>query len=204
MSQSQNNEEELILSYFGNRTGIFLDFGANDGITLSNTYALVMRGWGGTLIEASPKAYERLLKTHPSNYGLVLLNYAVGSYDGEITLHESGELLGTGDIALVSSTREDETKRWESLNMPFEDVVVPVRTFESIMKMTKYQHADFVSVDIEGMEKEVVPQIDFKKLGTQMAIIEFNGKDEDFFNDYMSSFGFKLIHKNAENLIYTV
>src|SRR5690348_6177236 len=108
---SQSNEEEIILGYFGDFVGTFIDIGANDGITLSNTFALVWKGWQGTLIEASPKAYERLLKTHPHNYGLVLLNYAVGSYDGEIVLHESGQLLGTGDVALVSSTREDETQR---------------------------------------------------------------------------------------------
>ena len=42
MRYSQNNEQDIILQYFGNRKGFFLDIGANDGITLSNTYALLI------------------------------------------------------------------------------------------------------------------------------------------------------------------
>lgn len=201
---SQNNEQNFILHYFQELKGTFLDIGANDGITLSNTYALVKNGWGGTLVEASPSAYERLLKTHNGNHELVLLNYAVGSHDGKIVLHESGELLGKGDIALVSSTREDEVKRWDSLNMPFKDVTVPVKTFKSMLEDTKYKKYDLVSIDIEGMEKEVVPQINFKELETKMAIIEWNGNDAEFYDNYMFQFDFILRHVNAENRIYGI
>lgn len=201
---SQNNEQSFILSYFKDHEGSFLDIGANDGITLSNTYALVQQGWHGTLVEASPRAYDRLCAMHANNGKLVLLKYAIGSKNDKIILHESGELLGKGDIALVSSTKEEETKRWESLKMPFEDVEVDMIDFKTMMTKTRHTAFDFVSIDIEGMEKEVVPQIDFAALKTKMAIIEFNGKDEDFFTNYMNPFGFKLIHKNAENLIYAL
>lgn len=199
---SQNNEQEIILNFFGDKVGTFLDCGANDGITLSNTYALVWKGWGGTLVEASPVAYERLLKTHPTNFNLVMLNVAAGSYDGEIVLHESGELLGKGDVALVSSTRQDETERWTALNMPFKDVTVPCKTFESMQKMTKHKKYDFVSLDIEGMELDLLPQMNFDELETKLACIEFNGKDKEKYDAIMLPFGFNLIHQNAENLIY--
>jgi FkbM family methyltransferase len=203
INYSQNSEQQYILNHFYGFTGTFLDIGANDGITLSNSYALVPLGWAGYLVEASPTAYERLLKTHTGSNRMSMYNLAVGSYDGEITLHESGELLGTGDIALVSSTKDEELKRWESLNMPFKPVIVPCVTFETLLKTMGQRHFDFVTIDIEGMEKEVVPQIDFNALGTKMAIIEFNGKDEWFYNNIMTSFGFSLTHKNAENLIFT-
>jgi len=201
---SQNNEQDFILKLFGDFVGSFLDIGANDGETLSNTYALSQLGWAGTCIEASPAAYERLVKTHEGNNNLVLLNFAVGSYDGEIVLHESGELLGTGDIALVSSTRQDETERWSSLNMPFKDVKVPVFTFTSAMGRTPQKTFEFVSVDIEGMEVEVIPQIDFAALGTKMCIIEWNGANAELFDGHMAKFGFTLIHTNAENRLYTL
>lgn len=197
---SQNNEQDLISEYFGDFVGTFLDIGANDGITLSNTYALVLKGWDGTLVEASPKAYERLLKTHSS--GLVLLNVAVGSENGVIDLYESGELLGKGDVALVSSTKIEETERWGPLNMPFEKITVPVITFSQMLASTKHNQFDLISIDIEGMEKEVVPQIDFFKLKTKMAIIEWNGRDAKLYDDYMFNYGFKLMSKNPENRIY--
>src|ERR1700743_573350 len=106
MAYSQNNEESIILEYFKGNKGFFLDLGANDGKTLSNSLALVERGWQGGGVEASPLACDRLEKLHgrrKDEVGVQVLNVAVGSYDGDIELNESGELLGTGDVSLVSS-----------------------------------------------------------------------------------------------------
>jgi len=203
MSYSQNKEESIILEYFGESKGTLLDIGANDGKTLSNSLALVERGWVGTFVEASPKAFQRLQSLHSSNPRLQLLNVAIGSYDGEIDFNESGTLLGTGDVALVSSIRKDEMDRWISLNMPFEKMKVPVLYFTSLLTKSYYDKFEFITIDIEGMEPEVVPQIDFKKLGTKMAIIEWNGKNAELYDGLLSSHGLKLIHTNAENRIYT-
>lgn len=201
---SQNNEQEIITNFFGDFKGTFLDIGANDGITLSNTYALVLAGWNGTLIEASPRAYSRLLENMPFDKDLTMLNLAVANYDGDIILHESGELLGQGDVALVSSTREDETQRWSSLKMPFTDVKVPCRTFASMQEQTKRKTYDFISMDIEGMELDVLPQMDLKALECKMICVEFNGKQKEKYDEIIVPQGFSLIHQNAENLIYAI
>lgn len=202
INYSQNNEQEIISSFFKGTKGTFLDIGANDGITLSNTYALVLDGWKGTLIEASPKAFERLKATNHLHPHVELYNLAVGSYDGEIVLHESGELLGQGDLALVSSTRQDEVHRWDSLHIPFTDVTVPCVTFKTLLERIHLKQFDFISMDIEGMELDVLPQMDFNALGTRLACIEFNGKDKEKYDAIMLPFGFRVIHQNAENLIY--
>lgn len=199
---SQNNEQEIIANFFKDHKGTFLDMGANDGITLSNTYALVLGGWKGTLVEASPKAFDRLVKNLSPNDNLDAYNCAVGSYDGKIILKESGELLGKGDVALVSSTKDDEVHRWDSLNIPFENVEVECITFKTLLERSEEKTFDFVSIDIEGMELEVLPQMDFNALGTRLACIEFNGKDKEKYDAIMLPFGFELIHQNAENLIY--
>lgn len=201
-SFSQNDEQQRILNHFYNFTGRFLDLGSNDGITLSNTHALALLGWSGVCVEASPAAYKRLRTTYNANTKIQTIGYAVGSHDGEIILHESGELLGTGDIALVSSTKDEELKRWESLKMKFTPVIVPCVTFKTLMKEIGGGKFDLLSIDIEGMEKEVVPQIDFNELGTKMAVIEWNGKDADLFDGIMRNFNFNLVHVNAENRLY--
>lgn len=202
MPYSQNSEEAIIKNYFKSYKGTFLDIGCNDGITLSNTFALALEGWKGTLVDASPMAYERLLNNYAGKENYDLLNYAIGSQDGEILLHESGELLGKGDVALVSSTRTDETERWATMKMPFTDVLVPCLTFKSLLEKTSFKKYELVSIDIEGMEKEVVPQINFFELGTRMAVIEWNSKDGKFYDGLMIPHGFRLIHMNAENRIY--
>lgn len=134
--------------------------------------------------------------------GIQLINVAVGSYDGDIELNEFGELLGKGDVALVSSTRQDEVERWASLNMPFEKVTVPVVTFKTLLEGMLYNHFDFLTIDIEGMEPEVVPQIDFTALGVRMAIIEWNGNNAELYDQFLLKSGLKLVHINAENRLY--
>jgi len=204
---SQNNEEEIIIKLFnGMHKGTFLDIGSNDGITLSNTYALAnYYGWTGLLVEASPKAYARLLK----NYELIdrdfdFQNVAIGTKDGYLEFYESGELLNRGDIALVSSSVPSELKRWESLNMPFEKMTVPMTSVETMLARSRHSKFDLLSIDIEGMELEVLPQIDFFKLGIKVACIEWNSKYELDYNRIMFPYGFKLVSKNQENLIYTI
>jgi|HubBroStandDraft_2_1064218.scaffolds.fasta_scaffold184489_2 FkbM family methyltransferase len=204
MKYSQSNEQDFVLSYFEDQKGVFLDIGANDGQTLSNSFALVENNWVGVCVEASPKAFDRLLKLHglQSGNGIQLINVAVGSYDGEIELNESGELLGMGDVSLVSSTRHDEMDRWASINMPYDKVTVPCVTFKTLLERSLYPYFDFLTIDIEGMEPEVVPQINFTELGVKMAIIEWNGKNAELYDGLLSDHGLNLIHTNFENRIY--
>lgn len=201
---SQNNEQDIVLHYFGDYRGTLLDIGANDGRTLSNSLSLIEKGWEGLLVEASPKAFHRLTAEHnvEGREGIQLLNVAVGYYDGEIEFNESGQLLGTGDVALVSSTKKEEMDRWVSLNMPFEKMMVPVVTFNTLMSKSAFRKFDFLTIDIEGMEVEVVPQIDFTALGVRMAIIEWNGQNETLYDGLLIQHHLKLVHINAENRIY--
>jgi len=200
---SQNNEETFILNYFKETTGTFLDIGANDGVTLSNTWGLHLKGWTGTLVDASPTVFKRL-ETNYLGTEDTLIHAAVGATNGKIILKESGALLGTGDTALVSSTLESETNRWSSLNMPFTDVEVPLINFNTLLGISKLKTFDLISIDIEGMELDVLPQMDLKALGCKMLIAEFNGQRQAEFDAIVLPQGYKLIHKNGENLIYVV
>ncbi len=204
---SQNNEEEIILNHFimpidreVKKDGTFLDLGMNDGKTLSNTYALALLGWNGIGVEASPKAYERAVELYKDNDKIQIINSAITANNGFITLHESSEHLGVGDVALLSTVNEGEKDRW--ITETFTPIRVHSINFETLLRSSKYKTFHFVSIDIEGCELEVLPQIDFKALGTRLACIEFNGKEQEKYDAIMLPQGFQLIHKNAENLLY--
>lgn len=206
---SQNNEQEVILAYFGvhmdkDFKGTFLDIGANDGRTFSNTLALAEIGWRGALIEPSPKAFERLTMEYLNRDGYELHNIALGGYDGMATLHESGSLVDDKDIALVSSLRPSELKRWESLNMKFEKVQVQQRTWKTFLENTMFGIFDFISIDIEGMELQLLNQINFKKVACKLICIEWNSKGFQLYDTKITRQGYKLIHKTPENLIYGI
>ena len=61
---SQSGQDKWIVEklFAGKQKGTFVDIGANDGITFSNTYFLEKMGWNGLAVEPIPSAYEKLVK----------------------------------------------------------------------------------------------------------------------------------------------
>lgn len=198
---SQNHEQHYILNEFSDEIGNFLDLGANDGITLSNTWALKLKGWNGTLAEPSPEAYRRL-ETNYLGLPHTLIQAAVTDFNGEVTLHHSGEHLGKGDTSLLSTIIPDEKKRWVKESWTY--VKVPAINFGTLLGISKVKTFDLISIDVEGAELTILKQMDLKALGCRMLIVEFNGKEQDKYDAIVLPQGYKLIHKNGENLIYTV
>lgn len=202
MPYSQNNEEQIIARYFGNKIGTFLDLGANDGITLSNTFALSNKGWKGCLVDASPDAFARLKDCYEHMTGFDLIHTAVGAHNGSVILNQSGEHLKQGDVALLSTIKREELTRWR--DEIFNEVTVPCCTFSVLLGLTQYKTFDFISMDIEGMELDVLPQMDLQALGCKMLCVEYNGVRQDEYDALVIPQGYNLVHKNGENLIYTI
>lgn len=201
-SYSQTKEDILFQEFFGNYKGSLLSIGENDGKKYSNALALIEKGWIAILVEPSPTVFPKLSNLHAGNANVNCFQVGVGSINNILTFYESGTLLNEGDLSLVSTLKKEETLRWTASNIPFEEKQVFVVTFDKLLEMSPIKTFDFISIDIEGMELEVLPQIDFNSLKTKLICVENNGKDLDKFNNIILPFGFELIHTNAENLIY--
>jgi FkbM family methyltransferase len=200
---SQNNEEEIILRYFGDKIGTFLDIGANDGKTLSNTYQLALNGWSGSCIEPSKIAFNKMTDMYGlANENIELFNYALSDKSGTFEFYESGEHLGKGDTSLLSTLVESELQRWKGTKDRFTKTIVDAKTFREFLIDSKFAKFNMISIDIEGKDYDVLTQIDLSKIGCEMLIVETNGKENDKYINYISNFGLKLIHQNFENLIF--
>ena len=199
MAYSQNNEEKIILDYFNGSTGNFCDIGANDGITLSNTRALAERGWKGVLIEPSPRAFEKLKTLYHKHKGFYIYQVALGNYNGNAILFESGSFINSHDVGMVSTFKQNQMDRFKKVveYVPTEVKIYKWRTFLNRLTLKEF---DMISMDIEGNELEVLPDIDLSK--TKLICIEFNG-DQQLKSEYEKYLaGFKLIYTSPENLIY--
>jgi FkbM family methyltransferase len=202
---SQGYEEKEILDYFGDYKGVFADFGSNDGITLSNTHALALKGWEGLCVEPSQEAYNRLQSNYRDNDKVKLFNCAAtGSFDGLIDFYESGEHLGVGDVSLLSTVNKSELKRWDGSNNKFSKTLVKACPIKTILQDAGFGTIDFFSVDVESLEIELLMEIDLGKFKSQVVCIEYNGDNNKIIEikKYCSKFGLinMLLH-NAENII---
>lgn len=201
MSYSQNREEEFILDYFKDFTGTFLSIGENDGETLSNVRALALKGWCGVMVEPAPIAFAKLKKLYEDNKKgcFYLYDCAIGDHNGKTILHDSGSLFHKGDTSLVSTIKKEETARFSSV-LSYNEVEVKCFKWKTFLNRLYIKKFDFVSLDAEGMDAEILDQMDVSEV--KCLSIEWNGHQElkTRFDKKME--GFRIIYTSAENLIY--
>lgn len=199
MNYSQNNEQSIIESYFNGYVGTFADIGANDGITLSNTYALHLKGWEGFYFEPSPTAFAKLQKNIMKK--AKLHNMGIGKELGELTFYDSDEHLKKGDIALLSTFEKKELKRWGNTQV-FTETKAMLITWDMAFEMP--QQLDLISIDAEGMDYDILAQINLNRHSVKMLIIEYNNDKAlmKAMDNYCLPFGLKVHAVNHENIIY--
>jgi FkbM family methyltransferase len=196
---SQNDEERVILEYFGSHTGTFLDVGSNDGVTFSNTRALAERGWKGVLVEPSPKAFEKLKSLYKGHKGFYVYPFAISDHNGKKMLQESGPLCSASDVGLVSTFHAHEKARFDK-SVNYTPVEVKSFRWKTFLNRLTLKTFDMVSMDCEGDELNILPDMDLSQ--TKLICIEWNSKPalKTEYEKYLD--GFRLIHTTAENLIY--
>lgn len=172
--------KELLKKYLNpQKNGIFIELGALDGIFQSNTKWLEDEyNWQGILIEPSPNKFIECKINRRNNK---IFNCACVSFE-----HDSKTIKGDFDGSPMSSIGG---KR-RNLNSEIE---VECRTLQSIIDETPYEKIDFLSLDVEGYELEVLRGLDFKKQIIEYVLIEVYEIDkEDIFN-FMKVNGYDLI-----------
>lgn len=205
ISYSQNGEDLIIEEYFKSLNldnPRLLDLGANDGITLSNSYKLLQNGkWHGVLVEPSHEAYRRL-QENLHGLSVNLLNVAVGEIDGVTDFMESGVHFSNGtDVALVSTINEADYNKWKHTTS-WKKYQVTVVTMKTLFEKIGHNKFDFISMDIEGMDLQVLKQMDLSQMEVKCICVEHNGKDIDLYVNYCKKHGLIEISRNAENIIF--
>lgn len=179
--------------------GTFIDIGANDGKTFSNTYELANRGWRGVLVEPSPKAFSQLKENHKGKEGLYFYNFALGETNGMVKMWDSGTHLGKDDHGLLSTMNPEDYNKWRG-STEFTEIEVQCFRWKTFLNRLKLKEFDFISMDCEGNEIEILKQMDLRS--TSCACLEWNSKPEVKAEFDKLMIGFKIIYTSSENIIY--
>lgn len=195
---SQNDEEKYILEALDGTVGRFLDIGAHDGRTLSNTMALAERGWEGVCVEPSPNVFPALLKTHEKRPGIKCVNAPIipGNEARVMPFYDS-----RGD--LVSTTVQDHVVRWESgSEVRFREFLVmgmPLRALLATVGMD----FQFLNLDVESANLELFLDLPEQLMRNLKCICVEHDTFYTKITGYAASFGFSLVAQNGENLIFS-
>lgn len=202
---SQGGEDCLLWALFDKQEeGFFLDVGAFDGIHLSNTFSFEQQGWTGICVEAHPVYAQQCRKNRP---GSTCLYAACVAVDGNGRVPFLMEPLG-----LLSGARANETDDLEGryaqrgMKFPgFAKVSVPARTLNSIL--SEYLPAgtsiDFLSVDVEGTELDVLCGLDLDRFPIRVIVAEANTPEASKeLTSYLVDRGYSQARSIGNNLFF--
>ncbi len=190
---SQTRQDFIVDQLLGNKkNGFFLDLGANDGISFSNTYFFEKhRNWQGICVEPIKDVYYKLRK----NRKCKVLNYAIGEKTENLTFTR---VLGSSQmLSGIKKFRHPDHQKRTLSEIEFNggeviEEIVQCISFKEMMSMFNVKVADYLSIDIEGGEFEVLKTIDLREFSIKIITVE-NNYDDKRINDYMVSKGFHRI-----------
>ena len=195
----QSKEDFEIQKYFPNGfTGGCIDVGATNGRDINNTLHFEESGWFCMCIEPNPVFYNQLKNNRNS-----AINFAISNYNKDDVDFNVVTLPGNNQEAVSALSISDRLMRdHQSLN-PIVDVIkTKVRTLDHcIENYYTFDKIDFISIDTEGTELDVLKGFNINKWQPKLFIVENNYNDKDI-EDYMDSFGYKLDKKVSVNDFY--
>ena len=159
----------VIMMTKGKQKGVFLEIGSSDGVKLNNTFCLEkMFSWSGMCVEPNPDFYKKLCL----NRAAITVPYALYKESGKIVKFVNHGVLGT--IAEFSSTDCHASKREKFISEHGTIKVITMRA-EEILSLYKFpERFDFLSLDVEGAELDVLESFNLSKWHPALACIEHN------------------------------
>jgi len=194
-SYSQFSEDLLIdLLFLSKDKGFYVDVGANDPAFNNNTKRLYDKGWCGINIEPG---IEQLEKFTSSRRRDINLNIGVGPIKGKMIFYRV-----VGDSTLSSFDRKVAIKMAETYGLKVIEEEVPVLRLVDIHDdYVKGNHVDFMSVDAEGFDLDVLKSNDWSKFRPSLVMAEVDSQYKEIL-EYMGSCNYLLIFNNNHNAIF--
>ena len=190
-SYSQFKQDLFVISATGGkRGGFFVEFGATDGVSLSNTYTLEKEfGWSGILAEPA-RIWSRNLRASRS---CIIDSRCVWKSSGEQLLFRE---TGDPELSTLDSLAHDdyhEQRRKYGKSYLVETV--------SLSSLLEQHHApeviDYLSIDTEGSELEILGAFDFQRYRFKVVTIEHNdsSRRSEIF-ELMVSNGYRRVYED--------
>ena len=176
ISYAQNREDIILSGFFKNiEKGFYVDVGANHPELDSVTKIFYDKGWSGINIEPIKSLYEKLLSERPRD-----INLNIGISDKETTLNFRQYSKGVGLSTFSKEMQEEYQLKTDFTTDKHIDYSVKLFPLRSVFKDNNVGEINFLKIDVEGYEYEVLKSNDWDKFRPQVVCIEANHVKEDW------------------------
>jgi len=188
---SQVGQDEWVCKQLKHkRNGFFLDIGAYDGATLSNTHHLEHDlGWAGICIEPGLEEFKMLIKTR----NCICINKAIYNKNTSVVMASEGLLRGIKEHLQCEAIGTEQT-------------VVEAITMKKLLKDYDVpKMIDYISLDTEGSEPEILAEFPFDKYEVSLWTIEHNayldgGKLKEKVRKIMTKNGYLMVPESEQTV----
>jgi FkbM family methyltransferase len=181
-----DHEMRLIAAFFGGRKGYFVEVGANEPRERSQTWHLEQAGWTGVLIEPQPELAAELRAQRSAEVFAVACS-SPGNAGQTLLLHVAGPLSALDRDRMAPGATPETV------------IEVPVRTLDSVLTEAGAPTGfDFLSIDVEGHEIEVLRGFDIARWQPRLILLEDHVADLSK-HRYLKSAGYRIIRRYENN-----
>lgn len=173
---SQIGQDKYVNEHFfhNKKNGVFIDIGAHDGITYSNTYFFEKElGWKGICFEPIKTLFEELI----TNRSCICINKCVGLTQGVVQFIEA-KGYSQALSGMVATYHPLHLKRLQreiaAYGGSFDIITVDACAFNKTLTEHSIFEVDFLSIDTEGGELEILQSIDFATITISVIAVENN------------------------------
>lgn len=183
--------------FLNNRGGYFLDFGAFDGIEISNTLTLERDlGWSGICVEPNPSFFPKLCKTRTA----ICINAALWPRSGEVI-----DLVDAHGLSSIASFKNADRNAERRQIATKRVVKVPtVNPNDLLKRFNAPDTIEYVSLDTEGCELDILKAMDFRAYRFLLLTIEHNHEEEKqrAIREYLSPLGYGVVQNKNDDFFY--
>ncbi|QUS59321.1 FkbM family methyltransferase [Synechocystis sp. PCC 7338] len=204
LSFSQEGEDLVLNRLFEQQSkGFYVDVGAHHPQRFSNTYLFYLKGWRGINIDAMPGSMEIFKQLRPEDINLEI---AISDNIQELTYYQFNESALNGFSEELSRQRDGIRREYFILNSQ----KIKTQRLSEILDyyLPQDQVIDFLTIDVEGLDYQVLKSNNWKKYRPSVVLIEMlgYGRLEDLhvteIGRLMEKEGYKLFARTINTSFY--
>jgi len=197
-SFSLNQMDKKLEKHLNFDGGFYVELGANDGVKQSNTlYFELRRNWRGVLVEPSPSNFQNCIANRSAK-NFIFCNACVGfEYKEKYVDMKYANLMSISDNLNLQLNKERHIKNAKK-HLKNNEVVISfgakARTLNEILEESKApKMIDFLSLDVEGAELEVLKGINFENFNFKYMLIEV--RDLKTIQSFLEKYNYCLVEQ---------
>ena len=175
------------------KNGFYVDAGCYHPTHLSNTFLLYKKNWNGVNIDVSELSISlfNFMRSNDLN-----LNLAISNFEGEVTIYHQKKM-----SQLTTINKKISTERMQG---KIKERKIKSQKLTTVLNNSKYKNRkiDFLNIDVEGVDLEVLKSLDFKVYRPRVICIEIIDKkieDSKIYN-YLKNLDYKKVWSSSSNI----